>query len=53
MATEFEYVIKRIAEMREEIEDLIDYLNLLEARARNFEKRRYNTQQVKKVLGIK
>jgi hypothetical protein len=47
------FVIKRIAELREELEDLMDYLDLLEARARNFGKPRHSTQQVKKLLGFK
>ncbi len=49
----FEYIIKRIAELRRELEDLIDYLDLLEARTRNFGKRRQSTEQIKKTLGIK
>jgi len=52
MATELEYVIKRIGELREELEDLVDYLDLLEARAQNFGKRRRSTEQVKKMLEI-
>ncbi len=50
---EQKYVTERIAELREELENLIDYLDLLEARARNFGKKRYSTEQVKKMLGIK
>ncbi|HYR77170.1 MAG TPA: hypothetical protein VEM96_15155 [Pyrinomonadaceae bacterium] len=50
---EQKYVAERIAELREELEDLIDYLDLLEARALNFGKKRYSTEQVKKMLGIK
>ncbi len=50
---EQKYVIERIAELREELEDLIDYLDLLEARAQNFGKRHYSTDQVKKMLGLK
>ena len=50
---EQEYVIQRIAELREELEDLMDYLDLLEARARNFGKPRRSTQEVKKLLGLK
>ena len=53
MTTELEYVIKRIAKLREELENLIDYLDLLEARARNFGKKRYSRQQVKKALNLK
>jgi hypothetical protein len=47
------YVTERIAELREELENLIDYLDLLEARAINFGKKRYSTTEVKKMLGIK
>ena len=50
---EQKYVTKRIAELRDELENLIDYLDLLEARARNFGKKRYSTEQVRKMLGIK
>ncbi len=50
---EQKYVVERIAELRQELEDLVDYLNLLEARAQNFGKRRYSTDQVKKMLGLK
>ena len=50
---ERKYVTQRIAELREELENLIDYLDLLEARALNFGKKRYSTEQAKKMLGIK
>ena len=50
---EQKYVIEKIAELREELADLIDYLDLLEARAQNFGKKRYSSEQVKKMLGIK
>jgi hypothetical protein len=50
---EQKYVFERIAELREELEDLVDYLDLLEARAQNFGKRRHGTEQVKKMLGLK
>lgn len=50
---EQKFVIKRIAELRQELEDVTDYLDLLEARAQNFGKRRYSTEQVKKMLGLK
>ena len=50
---EQKYVVERIAELREELEDLIDYLDLLEARAQNFGKRRYSTAEVKKALQVK
>jgi hypothetical protein len=49
---EQKYVTERIAELREELENLIDYLDLLEARARNFGKKRYSTDQVKKMLKL-
>jgi cell division protein FtsB len=49
---EQKYVSERIAELREELENLIDYLDLLEARARNFGKKRYSTEQVKKMLKL-
>jgi len=50
---EQKYVVEKIAELREELADLIDYLDLLEARAQNFGKRRYSTEQVKKMLQLK
>ena len=37
---EQKYVVERIAKLREELENLVDYLDLLEARARNFGKKR-------------
>jgi hypothetical protein len=50
---EQKYVVERIGELRQELEDLVDYLDLLEARAHNFGKRRYTTEQVKKMLNLK
>jgi hypothetical protein len=50
---EQKFVIERIAELRQELEDVTDYLDLLEARAQNFGKQRYSTEQVKKMLGLK
>ena len=50
---EQKYVVERIAELRQELEDVVDYLDLLEARAQNFGKRRYSTEQVKKMLNLK
>ena len=52
MAPELEYVVERIAELRQELEDLVDYLDLLEARPQNFGKRRYSTDEVKKILNL-
>ena len=46
-------MLKRIRDLRLELEDLIDYLDLLEARAQNFGKRRHSTEQVKKLLQLK
>ena len=50
---EQKYVIEKIAKLREELGDLVDYLDLLEARAQNFGKPRHSTEQVKKMLGLK
>jgi hypothetical protein len=50
---EQKYVVKRIAELRQELEDVVDYLDLLEARAQNLGKQRYSTEQVKKMLALK
>ena len=50
---EQKYVAERIAELREELENLIDYLDLLEARSLNLGKKRYSTEQVKKMLNLK
>jgi cell division protein FtsB len=45
-------VVKEIVRLRQELEDLSDYLDLLEARARNEGLRRYSTAEVKKTLGL-
>lgn len=50
---EQKYVTERIAELREELENLIEYLDLLEARAQNFGKPRHSTEQVKKILQLR
>lgn len=47
------YVIERIAELREELEDLTDYLDLLEARTLNLDKPHYTTEQVKEILELR
>ncbi len=52
-STREQNVLRQIRELREELETMIDYLDLLKARAQNFGKRRYSTEQVKKVLGLK
>ena len=45
-------VLREIRTLREKMEDLDDYLDLLEARARNQGKATYTTEQVKKFLGL-
>jgi hypothetical protein len=46
-------VLKQIRKMREEMGDLQDYLDLLEARAVNEGKPTYSTDEVKTKLGLK
>ncbi|MGO9244007.1 MAG: hypothetical protein ACLPT4_15385 [Verrucomicrobiia bacterium] len=46
-------VLKQIRRMREEMEDLHDYLDLLEARAVNEGKPTYTASQAKARLGLK
>jgi hypothetical protein len=46
-------VLKQIRRLREEMEDLHDYLDLLEARAVNEGKATYTASQVKARLGLK
>jgi hypothetical protein len=43
----------QLAAMREEIEDLFDYLDILEARARDAGKPTHTTAEVRKRLGLK
>ena len=50
--TQKKIVLREVSKLREEIEDLMDYLDLLEARARNEGKLRYTTAQVRKKLGL-
>jgi cell division protein FtsB len=45
-------VIAQISSLREQVEDLNDYLDLLEARARSKGKRTFTTEEVRKRLGI-
>ena len=45
-------VLKQISSLREQMEDLDDYLDLLEARARNKGKPTFSTEQVRKHLGL-
>ena len=45
-------VLKQISSLREQMEDLNDYLDLLEARARNKGKPTFTTDEVRKHLGL-
>jgi cell division protein FtsB len=45
-------VLKQICSLREQMEDLNDYLDLLEARARNKGKPTFSTEEVRKQLGL-
>ena len=45
-------VINQICSLREQMSDLNDYLDLLEARARNRGKRTFTTDEVRKQLGL-
>jgi cell division protein FtsB len=45
-------VLKQISSLREQMEDLNDYLDILEARARNKGKRTFSTEEVRKQLGL-
>ncbi len=46
------FLQKRLSKLREELEDLTDYMDLLEARARNLGKPRYSTAEARKRLGL-
>jgi hypothetical protein len=50
--TQRKNVLNQISSLREQLEDLHDYLDLLEARARNKGKRAYSTDEVRKQLGL-
>lgn len=45
-------VLKQIASLRQQLEDLNDYLDLLEARASNKGKPTFSTEEVRKQLGL-
>jgi hypothetical protein len=45
-------VIKQITSLREQVEDLHDYLDLLEARVSNKGKRTFTTDEVRQQLGL-
>jgi len=46
-------ILRQVRAMREEVEDLLDSLDLLEARAQNAGKPTYSLAEVKKKLGLK
>jgi hypothetical protein len=50
--TQQKNVLKEISRLREELEDLTDYLDLLDARARNQGKPRLGMDAVRKQLGL-
>ena len=50
--TQRKKVIEQISSLREQMEDLNDYLDLLEARARNQGKPTFTTAEVRKQLGL-
>ena len=50
--TQQKNVLKEISRLREELEDLTDYLDLLDARARNQGKPRLSTDAVRKQIGL-
>jgi len=45
-------VIRQIYRLRQQLNNLNDYLDLLEARVRNNSKRTFTTDQVRKQLGL-
>ena len=45
-------VLRQVSRLREEIQDLLDYLDLIEARAQNVGKPLYTTAEVRKKLGL-
>jgi cell division protein FtsB len=45
-------VASQIALLRQQMDDLNDYLDLLEARARNKGKRAFTTEEIRKQLGL-
>jgi hypothetical protein len=50
--TQQKNVLKEISKLREQLEDLTDYLDLLDARARNQGKPRLSMDVVRKQLGL-
>jgi hypothetical protein len=51
-ATQKRHIVKQISKLREEVDDSIDYLDLLEARAKNEGRRTYSTEEVRDQLGL-
>lgn len=45
-------VINQISSLREQVDDLHDYLDVLEARARNKGKRTFTIDEMRKQLGL-
>ena len=52
MKSRWQEVLKQIGSLREQMEDLNDYLDLLEARARNKGKPTFTTDEVRKQRGL-
>lgn len=52
MKTQRKNAVSQISSSREQMADLNDYLNLLEARARNKGKKTFTTDEVRKQLGL-
>jgi cell division protein FtsB len=50
--TQKKHILREVSRLREELEDLMDYLDLIEARARNKGKPQYTTAEVRKKLGL-
>lgn len=52
LLTQKKLIARQVSKLREEIEDLMDYLDLIEARAENAGKSRYATAEVSKRVGL-
>ena len=52
MRFQFKEILERLVEFREELNDLIDYIELLEALGHNLNKQRHDTMEVKEILGL-
>jgi hypothetical protein len=51
-AAQKRHVVKEISRLREEVEDLMDYLDLIEARAKNRGKETFTPKEVRTELGL-